>query len=271
MVNDEILNSIHLTNCRNSLFERLLDYFKTDNGYDSRFVYMLTKQGRMHQDIAAFPNRAFYGGKLQVVPLEHQLLPNMNVKSDNGIINMLATRRFAFVCSERPKRSLSGKTNSVEAEMIANTVYHIYMLSKDRFSTEQTVGVIVPYRNQISTVRNAIDRFNIPVLHNITIDTVERYQGSQRDYIIYGFTIQQPYQLNFLTDNVFEEDGMLIDRKLNVAMTRARLNLVLIGNPWLLKKNVTFKELMTFIKEKGGYINTSLKDYCNGTFSIPEI
>lgn len=144
------------------------------------------------------------------------------------------------------------------------------MLSKDRFSTEQTVGVIVPYRNQISTVRNAIDRFNIPVLHDITIDTVERYQGSQRDYIIYGFTIQQPYQLNFLTDNVFEEDGMIIDRKLNVAMTRARLNLVLIGNPWLLKKNVTFKKLMNFIKEKGGYIDTSFNDYCNGTFSIPE-
>ena len=271
MVNDEVLNSIHLTDCRNSLFERLLDYFKTDNGYDSRFVYMLTKQGRMHQDIAAFPNQTFYGGKLHVVPLEHQLLPNMNVKSDNGIINMLATRRIAFVCSERPKRSLSGKTNSIEAEMIANTVYHIYMLSKDRFSTEQTVGVIVPYRNQISTVRNAIDRFNIPVLHDITIDTVERYQGSQRDYIIYGFTIQQPYQLNFLTDNVFEEDGMIIDRKLNVAMTRARLNLVLIGNPWLLKKNVTFKKLMNFIKEKGGYIDASFNDYCNGTFSIPEI
>lgn len=270
VVKDEILNSIHLTDCRNSLFERLLNQFKTDSGYDSRFVYMLTKQGRMHQDIAAFPNQAFYGGKLQVVPLEHQLLPNMNVKSDNGIINMLATRRIAFVCSERPKYSLSGKTNSIEAEMIANTVYQIYQITKDRFSTEQTVGVIVPYRNQISTVRNAIDKFNIPILHDITIDTVERYQGSQRDYIIYGFTIQQKYQLNFLTDNVFEEDGMLIDRKLNVAMTRARLNLVLIGNPWLLKKNVTFKKLMDFIKEKNGFIDVSHDDYCNGNFSIPQ-
>ena len=271
MVTDEALRSIHLTDCRYSLFERLLQHFKTSSGYDQRFVYMLTKQGRMHQDIAAFPNQAFYGGKLQVVPLEHQLLPNIDVKTDNSIIKMLATRRIAFVCSERSKRSLSGKTNSIEAEMIANTVYNIYMLTKDKFSTEQTVGVIVPYRNQISTVRNAIDRFNIPVLHDITIDTVERYQGSQRDYIIYGFTIQQGYQLNFLTDNVFEEDGMIIDRKLNVAMTRARLNLVLIGNPWLLKKNVTFKKLMDFIKNKGGYIETSFEDYCNGAFSIPEI
>lgn len=271
IVRDKILNSIYLTDCRNSLFERLLKRFKTNGGYDSRFVYMLTKQGRMHQDIAAFPNYAFYGNKLQVVPLEHQLLPNVDVETDNGIVKMLATRRIAFVCSERPKRSLSGKTNAIEAEMIAATVYQIYLINKEHFSTEQTVGVIVPYRNQISTVRNAIDRYNIPVLHDITIDTVERYQGSQRDYIIYGFTIQQTYQLNFLTDNVFEEDGMIIDRKLNVAMTRARLNLILIGNPWLLKKNVTFRKLMEFVRKKNGFIDVSPDDYCKGNFNIPHI
>ncbi len=270
-VTDDSLKRIHLTDCRNSLFERLLRQFKTSNGYNEHFVYMLTKQGRMHQDIAAFPNMAFYGNKLQVVPLEHQLLPNVDIKTDNGITKMLASRRIAFVCSERPKRSLSVKTNAIEAEMIANTVYRIYLMTKNCFNKNQTVGVIVPYRNQISTVRNAIDKFCIPTLHEITIDTVERYQGSQRDYIIYGFTIQQPYQLNFLTDNVFEDDGMLIDRKLNVAMTRARLNLVLIGNPWLLKRNITFCKLIDFVKERGGFINTTFKDYCNGNFSIPHI
>ncbi len=269
IVTDKLLKSIHLTDCRNSLFERLLHQFKTSNGYDERFVYMLTKQGRMHQDIAAFPNMAFYGNKLEVVPLEHQLLPNIDIETNDGITKLLASRRVAFVCSERPKRSLSGKTNSIEAEMIANTVHRIYLMTKDSFNKNQTVGVIVPYRNQISTIRNAIDKFCIPILHNITIDTVERYQGSQRDYIVYGFTIQQPYQLNFLTDNVFEEDGMIIDRKLNVAMTRARLNLVLIGNPWLLKRNVTFSKLIDFVKGKGGLIDTTFENYCKGNFSIP--
>ena len=57
---------------------------------------------------------------------------------------------------------------------------------------------------------------------------MERFQGSQRDYIIYGFTIQKYYQLNFLTSNVFEDfDGSIVDRKLNVAMTRARSVLTL--------------------------------------------
>lgn len=53
-VDDDELRSIGLTDCRLSLFERLLSNFKTDHGYDPRYVYMLTRQGRMHRDIAEF-------------------------------------------------------------------------------------------------------------------------------------------------------------------------------------------------------------------------
>ena len=266
VVNEPELNAIGLTDCRLSLFERLLSRFKTANGYDERFVYMLTKQGRMHRFIGEFPNQAFYGGHLDVVPLEHQLLPCKDINTNNGIMKMLCSHRIAFVAAEQPRLSPSLKTNIIEAEMIAATVYQIYLLTKDSFNKDMTVGVIVPYRNQIATVRNAIDRYGIDILHAITIDTVERYQGSQRDYIIYGFTIHQMYQLNFLTDNVFEEDGMIIDRKLNVAMTRARLNLVMIGNPKLLSMNVTFSRLMDFVRSKGGYFDVTKDDYCNGHF-----
>lgn len=271
MVTEPELNDINLKDCRISLFERLLKQFKTDDGYEERFVYMLTKQGRMHKDIAEFPNYAFYGNKLDIVPLDHQTLPTRMAGSENGIINLLTSRRIVFIASDAPLLSPSVKTNSVEANMIAATVRQIFELTKDEFDEGKTVGVIVPYRNQVSTVRNAIDKLGIPVLHNITIDTVERYQGSQRDYIIYGFTIQQPYQLNFLTNNVFEEDGMVIDRKLNVAMTRARLNLVMIGNPSLLNENFTFYKLMEFVRCKGGYFSISAEDYCKGNFYVPEV
>lgn len=269
-VTEPELNEIHLKDCRLSLFERLLMQFKTDGGYDDRFVYMLRKQGRMHRDIAEFPNYAFYGNKLDIVPLAHQELPNEKSDSANGIIRLLTSRRIVFLAADAPKHSLSPKTNSVEAEMIAATVRQIYEMTGEGFDADKTVGIIVPYRNQISTVRNAIDRFGIPTLHDITIDTVERYQGSQRDYIIYGFTIQQPYQLNFLTNNVFEEDGALIDRKLNVAMTRARLNLVMIGNPLLLNENFTFYKLMEFVRSKGGYFKIPLERYCKGEFDVPD-
>lgn len=265
-VTEQELRNIHLVDCRLSLFERLLKQFKTSEGYDDRYVYMLTKQGRMHRDIAEFPNIAFYGGRLDIVPLDHQLLPCVAETTDNGIRNMLTSRRIVFVASPPLRLSPSVKTNAVEAEMIAATVVQIYRLTQSAFHPDKTVGIIVPYRNQISTVRNAIDRYGIPVLHTITIDTVERYQGSQRDYIIYGFTIQQPHQLNFLTNHVFEEDGMVIDRKLNVAMTRARLNLVMIGNPALLVQNFTFRKLMDFVRAKGGYINVPAENYCSGKF-----
>ena len=265
-VSEPELIGINLRDCRLSLFERMLSRFKTDKGYDERYVYMLTKQGRMHRDIAEFPNQAFYGNKLDIVPLEHQTLPTLRKDSANSIITMLTTHRIAFVAARPHVLSPSAKTNKSEARMIAATVRAIYELSSDDFDKDKTVGVIVPYRNQISTVRNEIDRYGIPCLHDITIDTVERYQGSQRDFIIYGFTIQQPYQLNFLTNDVFEEDGMIIDRKLNVALTRARLNLILIGNPVLLNMNITFSNLLDFVRAKGGYIDVPVEDYCNGEF-----
>ena len=268
-VDDDELRRIGLTDCRLSLFERLLSNFKTDHGYDPRYVYMLTRQGRMHRDIAEFPNYAFYGNRLEVVPLHHQTLPTEICHSQNGIEQMLRTRRIAFVAAQKPRAAASVKTNQVEAEMIAATVVQIYNIGKDRFDESQTVGVIVPYRNQIATIRGAIDRYGIGVLHNITIDTVERYQGSQRDYIIYGFTVQQPYQLNFLTNNVFEEDGMVIDRKLNVAMTRARLHLVLVGNPDILRENYTFYNLLEFVKSKEGYVDVPTEQFCKGDFRMP--
>lgn len=137
----------------------------------------------------------------------------------------------------------------------------IFSSTADSFDEAQTIGIIVPYRNQIATIRNAIDAAYRTMfgnadskqdeaqrnkLHNITIDTVERYQGSQRDYIIYGFTVRHPYQLRFLTNNTFEEDGMRIDRKLNVAMTRARLHLIMVGNPEVLQQDETFSRLINF-------------------------
>ena len=265
-VSEPELIGINLRDCRLSLFERLLVQFKTDKGYDERYVYMLTKQGRMHRDIAEFPNQAFYGNKLDIVPLEHQTLPTVRKDSANSIITMLTTHRIAFVAARPTVLSPSAKTNKTEAQMIAATVQAIYELTSEGFDKDKTVGVIVPYRNQISTVRNEIDRYGIPCLHDITIDTVERYQGSQRDFIIYGFTIQQPYQLNFLTNDVFEEDGMIIDRKLNVALTRARLNLILIGNPVLLNMNITFSNLLDFVRAKGGYIDVPTEEYCKGVF-----
>lgn len=271
-VTDPELNAIGLTDCRLSLFERLLRRYRNN----PEVVYMLRRQGRMHPDIALFPNLAFYQGQLQIVPLQHQqeTLPTQT-STDNDIDNLLLTRRIAFIATpplqlgnELQTIEQSDKVNPIEADMIAATIVHIYHLEKDSFEVDKTIGVIVPYRNQIATIRQAVDRYSIPCLHDITIDTVERFQGSQRDFILYGFTIQREYQLSFLTNNDYEDQGNIIDRKLNVAMTRARRHLLLFGNTALLQLDPVFSNLIDFIKERNSYFEPIPEQFLQGKISL---
>ena len=268
-VQDALLNQIHLTDCRLSLFERLLKQYARNQDV----TYMLTKQGRMHHDIALFPNYTFYNNQLKEVPLDHQTtkLP-LTGTGNNGIDDLLTTRRLAFIASEMPLNSPTDKVNQNEADMIAAMVIRIYEKEKGNgFDVNTTVGVIVPYRNQIAAIRKSIDQYGISILHDITIDTVERFQGSQRKYIIYGFTIQKYYQLNFLTNNVFEDfDGSIIDRKLNVAMTRAEEHLIMVGNPQLLSNNFTFFKLIEFVSSRHGFFNIKKDSFVSGNFVVPQ-
>lgn len=269
VVTEPELRAIGLTDCRNSLFQRLYEAY----GTDPRYAYMLTRQGRMHHEISAFPNRWFYGNKLKEVPLyrQEEVLPTCGTDI-NGIDDILSTRRMAFVSVDSPRATGSDKVNQNEADVIAAIVYRIYVKHRESFNC-QTVGVIVPYRNQIATIRNTIDRtYKTDILHDIAIDTVERYQGSQREYIIYGFTISQPYQLNFLSSTNFTDiDGCEIDRKLNVAMTRAISHLLLVGNPKLLESNSIYRRLIEHVKSHNSYFDVDKKAFVHGQFRVPDL
>jgi superfamily I DNA and/or RNA helicase len=127
---------------------------------------------------------------------------------------------------------------------VAQLLRRIHRFYGSRFSAAKTVGVIVPYRNQIAMIRREIDLLGIPELLDISIDTVERYQGSQRDVIIYSFTVTRQYQLDFLAANTFVENGHLIDRKLNVALTRARCQMLMTGCARVLCQNPLFRQLI---------------------------
>jgi len=138
--------------------------------------------------------------------------------------------------------SSSVKSNPDEARLVADIVKRIQRFYGESFNPDTTLGIIVPYRNQIAAIREALSMsdFHFP----ISIDTVERYQGSQRDVIIYSFTISRLYQLDFLTANTFIESGETIDRKLNVALTRARCQTIMVGNPDILCHNPLFRQLV---------------------------
>ena len=271
------LQAINLSDCRLSLFERLIKTYRK-NGENNAYSYMLTRQGRMYQDIANFPNYAFYQNKLIPVPLSHQKEPTPSaVDSKNGLDNLLTTRRISFVSYSQPKNmaweyEVSDKVNINEAKMVAAAVYHIYKLNENNFDKAKTVGVIVPYRNQISSIRNEIDKYGVAILHDIMIDTVERYQGSQCENIVYGFTIKKYYQLNFLTSNQYvdKNSGEIIDRKLNVAMTRAMIHLVMIGDARLLRENIIFYKLMEFAKSRRSYFEIATEDFVNGNFNVDD-
>ena len=247
-VSDPLLLSIGLTNCRDSLFERLLRNVHASSS--EAFLGILRYQGRMHPNIAEWPNRMFYQREqLQPVPLPHQEEPTTSPRV--VFIHSKATNKH--VSGNPDAHSLSDKTNLEEARIVAKELKKVYQQHQEEnktFDPDKTVGVIVPYRNQIAMIRREIEKLGIPELQAITIDTVERYQGSQRDVIIYSFTIQHRYQLDFLTSNCFEEDGRTIDRKLNVALTRARKQLILTGNEKILSTNPLFKNLIEYIKEK---------------------
>lgn len=253
LVVDELLHNIGLTDCRESIFQRFYRLW----GANPECAAMLTRQGRMHIDIMSFPAREYYEGRLQVAPLPRltAVLPISN-EDKASIAERLFSLRMAFVDVNESEEATSDKVNLPEATLIAHIAHSVYTHRQKDFDPQLTLGVIVPYRNQISAVRRQIQTLypNDLPLAEISIDTVERYQGSQRDFIVYGTTISQYYQLSFLTDTCFlDTSGALVDRKLNVAMTRAREHLYIVGCAALLHHAASYARLIDYCKEKGLY------------------
>ena len=242
------LRAIGLEDCRQSLFERLLRW--EERCGRTQFVGVLRRQGRMHPDIAAFPNEMFYRReRLMPVPCPHQTEVSLGYDAPiaDSLDEVLSQRRMVFLPVDAPLAAddtVSLKSNVAEARVVADVLRRVMCFYGRRFDPCTTVGVIVPYRNQIAMIRREIDRLGLKGLERMSIDTVERYQGSQRDVIIYSFTVTKPFQLGFLTANTFMEDGRPIDRKLNVAITRARRQMVMTGCTRVLEANPLFAELI---------------------------
>lgn len=249
---DECLHEIGLHNLKDSLFERL--YRTVSAAHSSltahRSYDMLCRQGRMNVEVAQFPNDAFYGGLLQSVGLEHQTgeLTLASGLEGNEFADILV-RRVGFLPSIAETIAQSAKINHSEARLVARlsvSVYQQYAAFASGFDPVLTLGIITPYRSQIALIRSEIMALGIPALNNILVDTVERFQGSERDVIIYSFCVNRTYQLKYLA-NLTQENGILIDRKLNVALTRARKQLFITGVPHLLRQNSIYADLLDSI------------------------
>ncbi|WP_282782608.1 AAA domain-containing protein [Phaeodactylibacter xiamenensis] len=240
--NADILQKLALTNPKHSLFDRLKRNAiakKWDDCYG-----MLTIHYRMHEAIADFPNRRFYSGKLVAGFMEQKTVwPSANLNySDHLWAKILRSNRLLFIPSARASTK---KSNKEEANMIKEILMQLESAYGDRFDQANTVGVITPFRTQIATIRQEIgDKFK-----DITVDTIERYQGSERDIIIFSFAINNTGQL--LSIQSLSDTG--VDRKLNVAITRAKQQLILLGTEPYLEKSPVISELLEMIKTRGGY------------------
>ncbi len=241
-ITEPLLKGIGMHNLKDSLFERLYHGLRSkdnEQAIKSAPLYdMLSRQGRMHPDIARLANDAFYHGRLKAVGLEHQ-------KESNEIF-----RRTAFYPSKAEAVSGQIKINHDEAAMAARLAAQIYQHENERgsFDPVHTLGIITPYRSQIALIRKEIAKLGIEALNEIAIDTVERFQGSERDVIIYSFCVNAPYQLKYLP-NLTMDEGVIIDRKLNVALTRARKQLLILGVKEVLRENPIYQNLINRVEK----------------------
>ncbi|MCB0602262.1 MAG: AAA family ATPase [Saprospiraceae bacterium] len=245
-VMDQDLEELEVRNLRDSLFERL--YRKATRSGWSWAYAQLRQQGRMHRDIMAFPSAYFYQNTLELLEINPELtsrltgpIPWKAPALADPLTEALTNHRMIYLPAPVDQEDHQ-KTNRYEAEAIRLCVQAYTRLFKHNFiqwDDEDVLGVITPYRAQIAVIRQELDRAGLQKLP-ITIDTVERYQGGARNIILISLCTNQLRQLESLVS--MSEEG--VDRKLNVALTRAREQIILVGNREILQENEVYSALL---------------------------
>jgi superfamily I DNA and/or RNA helicase len=242
-VKDSDLNKIGITNLSISLFERLYSVCKKNKWNNA--IGMLETHYRLHEDISelinhSYKNKLKSGNELQKSPFNV-----FNLNSINKIERLLSSSRTLYIDSIYERTS---KSNYSESQIVVSLMKTIKEVYGNNF-TEDTLGVITPWRAQIALIKNQLEREGIT--ENVTIDTVERFQGSERKIIIVSFAIHNSNQLKNLES--INTEG--IDRKLLVTLSRASEQLILVGYSKALLSSSNYSRVIKHIKTKGNFIN----------------
>lgn len=215
LVSHDDLAKIGMVDLRVSYFERLLRICKSHQ-WNNAFG-MLTKQARMHAKIQFIPNGLFYENKL--APLLDWQNSEQNIPTLP--LYCIGTNTISFV---PVNKSLVTKVSVDEALICAEIAASMHQQLGEEFNSN-SIGIITPFRNQIREILNALPD-NLRT--SITVDTVERYQGSERECIIISTAVNHTRLLTSI-QSIAEFDNIEVDRKLNVALTRARKQCVVVG------------------------------------------
>ena len=200
-------------------------------------VQLLNVQYRMHPAIMHFSSQWFYGGQVLTAPeAGHRGILQYDVPMQ-WIDTPLEGAREEFVGES------FGRVNRPEALLCMDTLRQYYMkIGRARALDEHIdVGVISPYRAQVQYLRRLLkaDAWLRPLRRLVTVNTVDGFQGQERDIIVISLVrANDDGQIGFLADL----------RRMNVAVTRARMKLVIIGNAATLARHRFYRELHAYVE-----------------------
>lgn len=207
-------------------------------------VTLLTTQYRMNETIMTFSSRWFYHGKLRAAPeVAHRLVSPLDTP-----IAWIDTSTLDVVAAEH--RTQSGSiTNALEAKIVIRTLReYIDTVGLQRVLSDGVdFGVITPYRGQARLLRKLLrwQYFFRQLRSAVTVGTVDGFQGQERDVII----------LSLVRANDSGNIGFLRDlRRMNVAITRARMKLIVIGNAQTLTQHRFYHSLIAYIRTHGDFL-----------------
>lgn len=204
-------------------------------------VSLLKVQYRMNEEIMRFSSDWFYDGSLQAAP---------EVKY-RGILDydtpMVWVNTEGMDCNEEFVGESFGRINKAEANLTMEQLKeYINRIGKHRILDERIdFGLISPYKAQVQYLRQLIrrDSFFKPFHHLISVNTVDGFQGQERDVIVISLVrANDEGQIGFLSDL----------RRMNVAITRARMKLIILGDASTLTRHPFYKKLFDYIQEGEG-------------------
>ncbi|CAX42978.1 helicase, putative [Candida dubliniensis CD36] len=231
-------------NYEQSLFVRM-----QKNHPDS--VYMLDVQYRMHPMISKFPSSEFYNSKLK----DGDNMLELNTRPWHKD-PPLTPYRFFDILGKHEKNELTRSLFNTDEAMVALQLTDKLMqiIPQDKFSGN--VGIISPYKEQIRKIKEVfVRKYGKPILDEIDFNTVDGFQGQEKEIIIMSCVRASA------TGNV----GFLSDvRRMNVALTRAKTTLWILGNKESLSRNEVWRKLLTDADERKcvtqaypGFLNSS--------------
>lgn len=195
--------------------------------------YLLNVQYRMHPSILSFSNQEFYNNAL----LTDQSVTNRITPFDSGELTFIDTSGCGFEEEINPE-TLS-RSNPQEYFILRE-----HILSSLSQFADLSIGIISPYKQQVKFIRQQIEEDDKLRSLDIEVNTVDGFQGQEKD-VIY---------LSLVRSNDRGEIGFLKDyRRLNVAMTRAKMKLVIVGDMSTLGTDTLYTRMAEFMESESAY------------------